>query len=106
VKKEGSVDKVVRVTVKFFTFLRELVGKREEIIELSGRKVTVKELLERLADRYGEDFCGYVFDPISGELREHLQLLVNGRNVISLQGLSTELKDGDVFAIIPPVGGG
>jgi MoaD family protein len=97
---------VVKVSVKFFTFLRELVGKREEIVELSGREVTVKDLLECLAERYGEDFCGYVFDPVSGKLREHLQLLVNGRNVISLKGLSTKLKDGDVFAIIPPVGGG
>jgi len=35
-----------------------------------------------------------------------LQFLVNGRSTSSLEGLSTRLADGDVLAIIPPVGGG
>jgi len=32
--------------------------------------------------------------------------MLNGFNVYSLEGLSTALRDGDVFAILPPVGGG
>jgi molybdopterin synthase sulfur carrier subunit len=97
---------MAKVSVKLFTFLRELVGKREVTIEFEGRKVKVGELLDRLTNLYGEEFREYVFDPVSGRIREYLQLLVNGRNVVSLDGLDTELKDGDIFAIIPPVGGG
>ena len=97
---------MIRVYVRLFTVLRELVGKKELMLEFNDEPVTVKDVLERLVDRYGEKFRSYVFDPVSGEVREYLHLLVDGRNVASLHGLDTELWDGAVFAIIPPAGGG
>jgi len=97
----------VRVSVRFFTSLRELTGKREETIEFSGKeKVTVGKVLERLSKRYGKDFVEYVFDRKSGDVKGFLQFLVNGRSTATLRDLDTPLKDGDVLAIIPPVGGG
>jgi molybdopterin converting factor small subunit len=39
-------------------------------------------------------------------VRGFLQFLVNGKSASSLKGLQTELSDGDVLAILPPVGGG
>ncbi len=97
---------MVRVHVRFFTVLRDLVGEKEILMEFESEKVTVRDLLERLVNCYGREFREYVFDMVSGEVRGHLQLLVDGRNVVSLDGLDTELRDGSVFAIIPPVGGG
>jgi len=97
----------VRVSVRFFTTLRELTGKREETLEFSrGKVVTVESVLDRLKDRYRKGFTEYVCDPKTGEVRGFLQFLVNGRSVASFEGLKTKLSDGDVLAIIPPVGGG
>ncbi len=93
-----------KVTVKFFTTLREITGKKEEQLEFS-RPVTVKSLVGQLSKRYGKEFDDYVYDEL-GDVRGHLQLLVNGRSVTVLQGLRTKLKDGDQVAILPPVGGG
>jgi molybdopterin converting factor small subunit len=59
-----------------------------------------------LAQRYGKGFVEYVYDAQTREVRAFLQFLINGKSASSLKGLQTELKDGDVLAILPPVGGG
>ena len=63
-------------------------------------------VLKTLAQRYGKRFVKYVYDEKTGEVKGFLQFLVNGKSVVALNGLQTELKDGDVLAILPPVGGG
>jgi len=96
----------LKVSIRFFTSLREIVGKREETLEFSEtEKVTVNSVLETLAKRYGKTFVDYVYDAKSEKVKGFLQLLVNGQSAAPL-GLETELEDGDVLAIIPPVGGG
>ena len=94
----------MKVTVKFFTTLREIVGKPQEQIELS-ETVTVKELLQRLGEKYGENFTRYVYDE-KGRVRGHLHFLINGKSITTRQGLKTKLEENDTLAILPPVGGG
>lgn len=97
----------MQVSVRFFTSLRELTGKREEILKFqNGETVTVNAVLERLSKRYGKNFVEYVYDRKTGEVKGFLQFLVNGQSTSSLGGLNTKLVNGDVLAIIPPVGGG
>ncbi len=97
----------MQISVRFFTVLREITGKREEVLQFSsGEKVTVRLVLIKLAQRYGRDFCDYVFTAATGEVRGFLQFLVNGKSVAALEGFETHLADGDVLAIVPPVGGG
>jgi molybdopterin synthase sulfur carrier subunit len=97
----------LRVSVRFFTSLREITGRREEILQFAGNQaVSVDKVLKKLAERYGKGFAEYVYDGRTGEVKGFLQFLVNGRSSSTLNGLDTELKNGDVLAIIPPVGGG
>ena len=97
----------MKVSVRFFTSLREIVNKKEETLEFpEGEKVTVGKVLEILAQRYGKNFVEYVYDAKTREVRGFLQFLVNGKSSSSLNGFLTELKGGDVLAILPPVGGG
>jgi molybdopterin synthase sulfur carrier subunit len=93
--------------VRFFTSLRELIGKKEQTLRFpDSEAVTVNTVLERLAKRYGKEFVEYVYDRKTGEVKSFLQFLINGRSASALNGLDTKLEDGDVLAIIPPVGGG
>ena len=71
-----------------------------------GETVTVDKVLKRLTLRYGKRFVQYVYDGKTGEVKGFLQFLVNGRSASSFEGLATRLADGDVLAIVPPVGGG
>ena len=97
----------MRVSVRFFTSLREIVDKKEETLEFPGYKtVTVDNVLKTLGKSYGSRFVDYVYDSETREVKGFLHLLVNGKSASNFKGLKTELKDGDVLAILPPVGGG
>jgi len=94
----------LKVTVKFFTTLREITGKKEEQIEFS-RGVTIESLLKQLSKKYGKEFNDYVYDEL-GNVHGYLHFLVNGQSITALRGFRTLLKDSDQVAILPPVGGG
>jgi len=94
----------IKITVKFFTTLREIVGKKEEQMEFPS-PTTVEALLKQLSKSHGKDFVDYVFDEL-GNVRGHLQVLVNGKSITTMQGFKTKLNNGDQIAILPPVGGG
>lgn len=97
----------MRVSVRFFTTLREITGKKEETLTFKkGEHATISSALDKLAEQYGKSLVHYVYDQRTGEVRNYLQFLVNGRNTSASGGLETKLADGDVLAIIPPVGGG
>ena len=97
----------MEVKVRFFTSLREIVGKREETLTFpEGEKVTVDLVLKTLTNKYGKTFTEYVYDEKTGQPKNFLQFLINGTSTSTLKGLETELTDGAVLAILPPVGGG
>ena len=94
----------MKVKVKYFTFLRELIGRKDEEYEFE-KEPTVEELIKFIAKKYGKEAENYLFEK-DGRLKEILSFLVNGKSVTSLDGPKTKLKNGDILAIIPPVGGG
>jgi len=97
----------VEVKVRFFTNLREIVNKREEtLIFIEDEKVTIDLVLKTLSQKYGKFFVEYVYEPKTGQPKNFLQFLINGTTISTINGLDTELKNGDVLAILPPVGGG
>ncbi len=94
------------VSIRFFATLRAKVGKKTESLEFPDHEdVTFEMALRRLADIYGKDFEEYIFGS-NADVQGYLTLLVNGRTIETLDGLKTKLLDGDVLAILPPVGGG
>ena len=97
----------MEVKVRFFTNLREIVNKREQTLTFTEEeKVTVDLVLKTLSQKYGKPFTEYVYNGKTGQPKNFLQFLINGTSTSTLNGLETELKDGDVLAILPPVGGG
>lgn len=97
----------LQILVRFFTSLREITDKKDETLEFpEDEKVTIDVVLKTLKKQYGKDFFEYVYDGETGQVRGFLQFLVNGKSAITKDGLFTRLEDGDVLAILPPVGGG
>jgi len=100
-------DQNLHVSVRYFTVLREIVGKKEETIEFrKDEKATLNLLLKCLSQKYGKKFDEYVLDPKTGECKGFLQFIVNGRSPSADLEFDTPLSDGDVIAILPPVSGG
>jgi molybdopterin converting factor small subunit len=95
----------VNVKVQYFAAVRELLGLREETLELPDRS-TVSVLLDELDRRHGGRLRVYLYDAKTGKLRSSVHFLIGDMPIPATEVSSTILPDGAVFAIIPPVGGG
>lgn len=93
----------MRIKVRYFTVLREITKKREEDL-IVEEKANVGEILNLLTKRYGDEFSDYLFKEEG--LRSHIQILLNGTNILTLDGFETDLSADSTLAIVPPVGGG
>lgn len=91
--------------VKLFANLSEAVGSRVVEIEISESSPTVESTLDALLTDH-PDLVEHVVDD-DGELREHINILVNGENVRhTSEGLGTSIDADAEIAIFPPVSGG
>ncbi len=94
----------MRVKVKYFASIRELFGVGEEEYEVE-KGVKLMDLLlnyipgrhAHTADLWKRKLEGFM----RGEESSYI-VIVNGDRA----RLDQELKDGDVIAVLPPVGGG
>ena len=92
----------MKIKIKLFAPFRGLFGAGESEIELDGSP-RVRDLLDALSEN-GEMKTKMFED--SGELKPYVIVLVNGRSIKALSGLSTGLQEGDEVALLPPVSGG
>ena len=93
---------MAKVNVRFFTMLRELAG----VAQIEVHCDTIAGMIEKITEKYGSIFRDTLLDKGSGQIKSLYCVLVNGARLDLPEGLNQELKDGDVIAILPPVGGG
>lgn len=94
----------MKILVKFLATIREITDKSEIELEIRPGD-TVGNALQTLQARYGPDFKEATTGTTAGGIPK-VRFLVNGRDADFLEGLETELKDGDVMVLVPPVAGG
>lgn len=88
------------IQCNFFGPLREAVGEKTVVREVEPG-ATVGDLLSELVTDY--DLDGVLSD--DGDLGS-VTVTKNGTNVSHLDGLDTDLDEGDVVRLAPPVVGG
>lgn len=87
--------------VKFFAYLRDFTKTKEvDMYDCT----TVLELLTSLSSKYGSKLKDKLYK--NGELSNEIIILVNGRHIIHLKGINTEIKETDEISIFPVVAGG
>lgn len=101
----------VKVVVKYFSSVKMVIGKGEESYEV-GEGETVGDIWTKILKKWGPEIekGGYV-DAVTKEPHSII-IAMNRVGVVGLRhvdlydGLKTELKDGDVIAMYPPLIGG
>jgi len=90
-----------KVKVKFYGVLAETTHEKE----VEAEALTIKDLLDTLAAKYGNSFKEKIYDG-DCTIRRFINIYVNGRDIRFINRINTALRDGDEVAIIPAVSGG
>jgi MoaD family protein len=96
--------KMVEVTVKFYGQLQSVVNEKSKRVKLNHYNL-VGGLVDTLIQQYGELLKDELIDPQTHQLNTYTQIFVNKQSLTSLQGLKTELKEGDHVIFLPPFAG-
>ncbi|WP_265110189.1 ubiquitin-like small modifier protein 1 [Halosolutus halophilus] len=94
----------MEIELRFFATFRDAVGTKEHSRTVED-DTTVGDVLETLEDEY-DGLDGRLLSDDGDAVRPQLSVLKNGRNVAHMAGPATELSDGDVVSVFPPVAGG
>ena len=94
----------MKVKVKTFANLRDIVGKSEIEYEMEQGN-TLGNLLENMCQRYGKSFEHQIRDLTTGAIVPFL-LLINEKTFRSIADLNTPINEGDVITIMLPFDGG
>ncbi len=74
----------------------------EENIE---EDITIGDLIRKLASKH-RAFSDIIFDTKTDKLSGYVAIVLNDRIVVGLEGLSTNIKDGDIIKLLPVIAGG
>jgi len=72
----------------------------EKSYEFPADCLSVRDLIDRLGGRFGEDFRNFLLG------NETCLFLVNGKGLAMSGGLDTELHSGDKIEVVPFINGG
>lgn len=81
--------------------LRPYCGGADELALAAGTVRTALAVLEATEPALYRNICDE-----TGAVRRHLNVFVNTDHVRDLDGLDTELREGDMVTILPAVSGG
>jgi molybdopterin synthase sulfur carrier subunit len=97
----------MKIFLKFLADFADLVGKDTVTIEIPDGS-NVKHALQLIIQKYNTELGEVMMDLETNNLRPYVPLLflLNGKNIQILNGLKTELKDGDLLTFFPPAMGG
>ncbi|GAB6189474.1 MoaD/ThiS family protein [Marinitoga arctica] len=93
----------MKIKVKFFATLRLYLKVDSVDIELDN-PITVNELINLLVDKFNDfKIREYLVD--GEKIKVGTMILINGKNIIHINGLNTLVEEG-IISIFPPAGGG
>jgi molybdopterin synthase sulfur carrier subunit len=94
----------LKITVQFLGNVREATGTREQTFDIS--ESTMQALIDRMSKEYGDDFKRTLIHAPAGRATTSVVIALNGVDIEALEGVKTNLKEGDIVSIFPPVAGG
>jgi molybdopterin synthase sulfur carrier subunit len=92
----------MKLKIKFLKPFSDAVDKRELDFNFNG--ITLSELLQVLVDKYPK--LKTEFYTLNDNLSDHVCIIINDKPTSALNGLNTELKNGDEILFFVPISGG
>lgn len=95
---------MVDVKIIFFSILTDIT-EIEELTFPIDIGSNIRNLLEQLTLKFGEKFEELIFKN-STDLSKYVLITINGKDIRTLKGLQTILKQDDEIFFVPAIAGG
>ena len=95
---------MIDVKIVFLSTLVDITGKSEILIAVN-EYYNIKQLIEILVSKFGTNFKQVMFNS-SGNLNWYLIISINGKDIRSIDNLSTIIHQGDEITFLPAIAGG
>lgn len=95
---------MINTKIIFLSLLKD-VTRIDEINFPLNDKSTIKNLLEKLTNKFGKIFEKSIFDN-SGNLSKYIIIVLNGKDIRSFKGLDTTVQNNDEILFLPAIAGG
>lgn len=92
-----------KIKFLFFSSLQDITQTNSIEIESEG---TIKQALAHIFEIYGSKFKNRIIDQNSESIKRYIIVAVNRRDIRHIDGLNTELYEGDEVSILPAAAGG
>ncbi len=92
------------VRVSFLSLLKDITEVEEIILSIADDS-TLRKVLEELVTKFGNKFEDMIFKSSKG-LSQYVIVTLNGKDIRSLEGLSTKIQVNDEVSFIPAIAGG
>ncbi len=91
------------IKIKFYSLIRMHLGINE--IEVKTNSISIEDLLEEVEKQINKKFLDQLVNN-NHQIIHGTMILINGRNIVHLDGLNSIVVEGDEISIFPPGGGG
>lgn len=95
----------MKIKVHYLSLVKSFTKTSQDVFEIK-EAAPLSEVLRNVAEKYGKEFTQEVYDPDQEEMKSTFVAMVNGVLIDQLQGVNTQLNDGDNIIIMALMTGG
>lgn len=95
---------MIQIRVSFFSVISDVTSE-DEITLSTDEKSTIRDIIERIVLNFGRNF-GELILKSPNEINDYIIIAKNGKDIRTLNNLSTFLQDGDEVSFLPAIAGG
>ncbi len=95
---------MIAVKISFLSLLKDRIGVKELNMDLEDNS-TLNDVFVKLFEKFGEDIKTILVKK-TGDLNDHVVIMLNEKNIRSLDELNTRIENKDEITMLPAIAGG
>ena len=94
----------MEVKIEYLSLMSDITKQQEDSVQIDD-STNVKQVIEKLVEKYGENLEKNIYTP-SRNLSTYVIIVLNGKDIRTMEGLETKVNSGDELSFIPAIAGG
>ncbi len=93
--------KNMEVKIEYLSLMSDITKQQEDSVQIDD-STNVKQVIEKLVEKYGENLEKNIYTT-SRNLSTYVIIVLNGKDIRTMEGLETKFNSGDELSFIPAI---